>query len=175
MSCPQHWYPFRCPTFWNGRNFRKGSRICAETGSLPVDRVTSAWYLDSFCRANFTAKNKSSFHGVLFLAKARITPSMWSNISLYTVITWGNVTVCLFDIHRVQYGNGLITSMTYFPMVLSAWVVKSGWYSLYFGFLSHSHVNSRNRKARSSNSRVEFQCVLTSIIGSTAIRTLAFW
>jgi len=36
-------------------------------------------------------------------------------------------------------------------------------------------VNSRDLKARSSNSRVELQWVLTFIIGSSAIGTLALW
>jgi len=36
-------------------------------------------------------------------------------------------------------------------------------------------VNSHDRYSRSSNSSVEFQCVFTSIIGSTTIRTLAVW
>jgi len=48
--------------FLTDRNFRKGSRICAEIISIPFDGVTSAEYLDSCCRANFMAKNKSSFH-----------------------------------------------------------------------------------------------------------------
>jgi len=143
--------------------------------SMPIDGVTSAQDLNSFCQANFTAKNKLSFHGGVSLAKAPITPSMWSNISLYTVITWCNVTVCLIDIHRVQYQNGLNTSMTYFTMVHSSRVVKSGRWSLCFGFLSHSGGTSSNQKVRSSNYRVEFQQVVTSIIESTAMRTLAFW
>jgi len=136
--------------------------MCAEMRSMPVNGVASVWYLDSFCRAIFTAKNKSSFHVVFSLAKACIAPSIWSNISLYTVTMWCNVTVCLFDIHRVQYQNGLNTSMIYFTMVHSSWVVKSGRKSLNFGVLSHSRVNSRNRKTCLSNSRVEFQQLFTS-------------
>ena len=143
--------------------------------SMPVVGVISAYYLDIFCPANFTVKNKSSFHWVLFLAKAYMTLFMWSNMSLCTVITWCNVTVCLFNIHRVQYRNGLNTSMTYFTMVHSSCVVNSGQYSVYFGLWSHSRVDSRNQLARSSNSSVEFQCVFISIIGSTAMRNLAFW
>jgi len=45
---------------------------------------------------------------------------------LWTFAILCNVTVRLFDIHRVQYRNGLNTSMTYFTMVHSSWVVKSG-------------------------------------------------
>jgi len=90
-------------------------------------------------------ENKSSFQGDIFLNTARITPSMWSNMSLCTVITWCNVTVCLFDIQRVLYQNPLNTSMTYFTMVHSSWVVNSGQYSVYFEFWSHSGVNSSNR------------------------------
>jgi len=83
--------------------------------------------------------------------------------------------LCLFDIHRVQYRNGLNTSMTYLTMVHSSWVVKSGRLSPYFEFWSLPHVNSHNWKARSSNSWVESQWVLTSILGSTAMWTLAYW
>ena len=155
--------------FLNDRNFRKWFRICADMRSMPIDGVNSAWYLDSICCGNYTTKNKSCFLGVVFLAKARMTPSVWWNISLYTVIMWCTETGCLFDIQRVQYGNGLNTSMTYFRMVHSLWDVKSGLILLYVGFVSHSHVNSPNQKARSRMSNIEFQQVLTPIIGSTAI------
>ena len=72
-----------------------------------VDGVTSSYYLNSFYPANFTTKTKSSFHQSICLAKACIQPSMWSNISFYTVITWFSGTVYLFDIYSVQYRNGL--------------------------------------------------------------------
>ena len=143
--------------------------------SIPVFGVTSAEYLDSFCQANFRAKNKSSFYWVFCLAYARITPSIWSTMSLYTAITWCNLTVCLFDIHRVQYQNGLNPSMIYFTMVHSSCVIKSGQFSLYVGFWRHLHVNPHNWEACLSNSSVEFQCFFTSIIRSTEMRTLAFW
>jgi len=65
--------------------------------------------------------------------------------------------------------------MTYLTIVHSSWVVNSSRHSLYFGFWSHSRVNSRKRWARLSNSSVEFQRVFTSIFRSTAMRTLAFW
>jgi len=137
--------------------------------------VTSEYYLNSYCRANFTAKNKSSFHWVFIFAKARITPSIWSNMSLYTAMTRCRVTVCCLDIHRVRYQNGLKDSMMYLTIVHSSCVVKSGHYALYFGFLSHSRVNSHNRYTHLSNSSVEFHGVFTSIIGCTAMRNLAFW
>jgi len=79
--------------------------ICAEIRSIPIGGVTSAYYVDSFCRANFMARNKSSFHTLFFLVKARMTPSIWSNMSLWTVITWCHVTICLVDIHRVNVSN----------------------------------------------------------------------
>ena len=60
-------------------------------------------------------------------------------------------------------------------MVHSSSVVKSGWESLYLGCWSHLWVNPHNQWARSSNSSVELQRVLTSIIGRTAMWTLAFW
>jgi len=100
---------------------------------------------------------------------------MWFNMSLCTVITWCNVTVCLFDIHWVQYRNGINTSTTYFTIFHSSWVVSSGRYSVYFRFWSHYRVNTRNRQAGLRNSSVEFQTVFTCIIGSTARGTLAFW
>jgi hypothetical protein len=78
-------------------------------------------------------------------------------MSLYTVIGWCKVTLCLFDIHRVQYGNGLNTAMTYFTMIHSSWVVKRGQQSLDFLLWSHSQVNSINQLGRSSTSSVEFQ------------------
>jgi len=93
--------------------------------SIPIIGVTSVQYLDIFCHTNFTAKHKSSFHSVI-LATACITPSMWLNMSLETAITWCNVTICLFDIHRVQDWNGLKTSITCLTMVDLSWVVKSG-------------------------------------------------
>jgi len=97
------------------------------------------------CRANFTATSKSSFHWFLVVAGAPMTPSIRSNTTLKNVITWCKVTVCLFDIHRVQYENGLKTSMTYLTIVHSSCVVKSGRYLLNFGFLSHWPVNPRNQ------------------------------
>jgi len=60
----------------NDCNIRKRSRICAEIRCIPIFGVTSALYLESLCGANFTAKNKSSFHWVFFLAKACLTPSI---------------------------------------------------------------------------------------------------
>jgi len=131
--------------------------------------------MDSFRGANLTAKNQSSFHPVLFWAQAHITPSIWSNMRLYTVMTWCNVTGCLFYIDRVQYLNCLKTCMRYITMVCSSWVVKSGRYSLNFGFWSCSRVNSRNRSVRSTNSSVSFPHVFTSIIGSMVMWNLAFW
>jgi len=111
--------------FLTDRNLRKESRLCAEMRSIPVVRVTSVQYLDSFCCPNFTAEYKSSFHCVIFLANACITPSMWFNISLERVMTWCRITVCQFDIHRVQYRNGRNTAMTYLTMVHSTCAVKS--------------------------------------------------
>jgi len=93
-------------------------------------------------------------------------------MSLSTVITWSKVTICLFDIHRVQYRNGLKTSMTYLTMVQSSCVVKSGWYSQYFRFQSHQQVNSCDRKAHPSTSSVEFKSVSMSIIGRKVTWTL---
>jgi hypothetical protein len=116
--------------YLNDRNFWRGSRTGAEMCSMPVVGITSGKYLDSICRANFTAKIESSSHWVFSLATAHITPSMWLNMSLYTVIMWCNVTVCLFDIHRIQYCSRLNTSMTYFTIVHSSWVVNSGRYSV---------------------------------------------
>jgi hypothetical protein len=127
------------------RKFLKGSRRFAEIRFLPDRGYSSGLYLDSFCRANFTAQNKSSFHWDFFLAEACITPSMWANISLFTVITWWNVTECLLDIHRVQFRNGFKPCQTYFTTVHSSWVVNCGQYWVYFRFWSHSDVNSRNR------------------------------
>jgi len=57
----------------------------------------------------------------------------------------------------------------------SSWVVKSRWESLYFWFLSHLQLNSCNQYAHSWHSSVEFHCVFTSILGSSAIHTMAFW
>jgi len=65
--------------------------------------------------------------------------------------------------------------MTYLTKVHSSVVVKCSQYSLYFGFLSHSWVNSHNWYARSINSNVEFDAVFTFIIDSTGIRTLSSW
>jgi hypothetical protein len=45
-------------------------------------RVTVAGYLNRFCRVNFTAKKKSSLHSVFNIAKPRIMPFIWSNMSL---------------------------------------------------------------------------------------------
>ena len=131
--------------FLNDHNWWTGSRICAEMRSIPVIGVTSEYYLDSFWRANFTLKYKSSFHWVIFLAKADIMPSTWSNMPLCTVISWWRVTVCHSDIHSIQYRNGLNTSVTYLSLVHSPCVVQSGRYSLDFGILSNSQVNSCNR------------------------------
>jgi len=96
-------------------------------------------------------------------------------MSLLTVITWCSVTVCLFDIHRVQFQNGINTSMTNLTIVHSYSVVQSDRNSLYFGFFSHLQVNSRNRWARSCNTSVACHSVFRTIIGRTAIRTLACW
>ena len=79
---------------------------------------------------------------VFLFARTRITPSIWSNMSLYTVMRRCRVTVCHLDIQRVQDRNGLKTSMTYLILVHSSYVVKSCWNELYFEFLSHSRVNS---------------------------------
>ena len=46
--------------------------------------------------------------------------------AMYTAITWDNETVLVFDIHRVQYRNGLNTSITFFKMEHSSGVRKSG-------------------------------------------------
>ena len=82
--------------------------------------------------------------------------------------------MCHLNIHRVQYRFGLKTSVMYWTMVHSSCNVKGGLWSLYWGFLNHSRVNSRNRYACSSNSTVEFQCALTSRLSSTAICVLMF-
>jgi len=132
------------PNFLNDRNFQKGSRICATMGSRPVIAVTSALNFDSFSSVTFTVKYKSSFHCVIFLAKARIMPSIWLDMSFYKVMTWCNVTVYLFGIQRVEYWNGIKAAMTYMMMVDSSWVVQSGSKSLYIGFFSHSRVHSHN-------------------------------
>jgi len=92
--------------FLNNRNCRKDSRMCPGTRSIPIVGVTSVQYLDSFSRAHFTAKSQSYFHWFFFLARTHITQSIWSNMSLRTVITWCRVRVCLFNIHSVQYWNG---------------------------------------------------------------------
>jgi len=86
-----------------------------------------------------------------------------------------NVTVCLFAFHRVQYWNGLQTSMMYLPIVHSSCVVQIGQYSLYITFWSHSQPNSHDWQAPSSNSSVEFHSVLTSLVGSTTMQTFTFW
>jgi hypothetical protein len=69
ISIPQSHYLKDC-------NLRKGLKICAEVTTIPVNGATSAYYLDSFCWANFMAKNKWSIHWVFFLAKTCITPPM---------------------------------------------------------------------------------------------------
>jgi len=56
-------------------------------------------------------KYTSSFLWFFFFTKARIMPSIWLNMSLKRVMTWRRVTICHFDIHRVQYWNGLKTFM----------------------------------------------------------------
>ena len=121
------------------------------------------------------AKCKSSFQCVFFLGMTCITLSIWSNMSLWAVGTWCEVTVGLFDIHRVQYLNGRKFSMKYMAIIHSSCVMKSGRESLYDGFWSHPWVISRNRNARSSNSSVTFNRVFTSIISMTSILTLAIW
>jgi len=122
--------------FRNDHNIWRGSSICADMRCLTVVGVSSRWFLNGDCRSNFMAKYKSSFHYFFFLAKAPMTPSIWLKMSLYPVVTWCRVTICCFHIHRFQCWNGLNTSMTCLTMVHSSCVVKSGLYSLYFGFLS---------------------------------------
>jgi len=63
----------------------------------------------------------------------------------------------------------------YLTMAHSSRIVKSGLQSLYCGFLSNLGVNCRNRYALQSNRSVDYDCVITSIIGSTVIHMLAFW
>jgi len=140
----------------------------------PVVGVTSVYYLDNFCPVHFIAKNKSSFHCVFFLAKAHIMPSMWSNMSLYSVMTWWRVTLCRFVEQRIQNRNCCKISVALLTAVHSSWAAKRGRMLIYFGLLGHSRVNSRNRKACLSNSSVAFQPVFTSRMGSIAIRTFAF-
>ena len=94
---------------WNKKRTRRWSDFSKVFGQL--------------CRANFTAKYKSSFLWVFFLAGARKTPSKWSNMSLKMVVTCCSATVCLFDIHRVQYRNGINISMMYMTIVHASSVV----------------------------------------------------
>jgi len=83
--------------------------------------------LDCVRLANFTAKNMSSFHCVIILAKAHVTPSTWLHMSLYTVIMGWRVTVCRDDLHRVQYRHALELFMMYLRMFQSSclWSVAS--------------------------------------------------
>jgi len=127
------------------RSFHEGWRICVHMRSWLVMEVTPERFFNRFCHPNFRTKYKSSFHWVYVLAKACITPWIWWNMLLNTGKTWCRVTLCLFDIRRVLEQNGPRTSMTYWKMAHSACVVMSGQFSLYFGFWSHSQVNSRNR------------------------------
>lgn len=46
----------------NNRNLRKQWSICVQMTSIPVVGVNSPEYVDSFCCANFTMKNKSCIH-----------------------------------------------------------------------------------------------------------------
>jgi len=94
---------------------------------------------------------------------------------LYTVTIWCSATIYPFDIHWVQCYNGLLTSITYLLIVHSSCAVKSGWQSLHFGLLSHSWVNSHNRLACLSISKVKFCHGFTSILRSTVICALASW
>jgi len=71
------WISIHLSQFHNDWNFRIWSMIRAEIRSIPVVGVTSAWYFNSFCRTDCMAKYKSSFHGVFYLGKARIMPSIW--------------------------------------------------------------------------------------------------
>jgi len=128
--------------FLHDRSIQKESRMCAELRSIPIVGVLSEQYWDSFCRMIVTAKYKSFFQWVSLLAEARITRSIWRNMSFNTVITWCRVTVSLFDMWMVQYWNGDKTSVTSLMMLHSSWVVKSGWLSSYVGFLRPSWVNS---------------------------------
>jgi len=120
------------------------------------------------------AKCKSSFHWVFFLAKTCITPFIWSNMSLHAVTMWFRVTKYLFQLYMVPYQTGFRTTMRYWRRVHSSSAGKSGRETQYYTFLSHSQVISWNQLARSSNSSVELHCIFASIIGSTAIGTLAF-
>ena len=137
--------------------------------------VTSACYLEYICHANFIAKYLSSFVWVFWIVIARIMPVIWLHMSLYMVMMWCKVPVCVFDIHRVQYGNSLKTSMTYLMMFHLSCGVKSGRWLVNCGFCSHWRMNPGNQKAQSRNCNVEFNHVFTSLIRSTAIRTLALW
>jgi hypothetical protein len=63
----------------------------------------------------------------------------------------------------------------YLMTVHSSYVVKSGRWSLWLGFLRDLRVNSCKRYALSSILMVEFHHVITYIIGGTAICILVFW
>jgi len=121
------------------------------------------------------AKSKFSIHWHLLLTRAHITQSMWQNMSLYTVITWCDGSVCLLAMNRGQYRNDINNSVTYITIVHSLWVVKGGRYSVYFRLWSHLCETSCNRLARLSDSRFEFERVFISIISSSEIWTFAFW
>jgi len=71
--------------------------MCVETRCISIVGVIWAEYLDSFCRANFRAKNTPSFHWVIFFAKACIPPTRWSNFSLYTVMTSWTTLVSVWN------------------------------------------------------------------------------
>ena len=88
---------------------------------------------------------------------------------------WYNVTICLFTIHRVQYQNGVKTSMTYLTKVHSFCVVESGRHSLYIGFWSLSGPNSCDRKARAGSSTVKYWRHFACIISTSTMQTCAFW
>jgi len=120
------------------------------------------------------AKSKFSIHWHLLLTRAHITQSMWQNMSLYTVITWCDGSVCLLAMNRGQYRNDINNSVTYITIVHSLWVVKGGRYSVYFRLWSHLCETWCNRLARLSDSRFEFEHVFISIISSSEIWTFAF-
>jgi len=105
----------------------------------------------------------------LCLPKVRIMPSIRLNVSVYIVIPWYRVVVYFFEMHSIQYQNGLTTSMTYSIIVYSSCAVIGGKWSVYFGFLSLSRVHSRNWLAHSNNCNVQFHHVYTSIRGSNVI------
>jgi len=123
--------------FLNDHSFRKPSRLCDQMWSITVIGVTSAYYWEYPWWANFTAKYKSSFHWVFFLAEAHIMPSKWLRMLLNTAIAWRRVSVWNFNIDTDHYQNSLKLCVSYLTMYHSLCVVKSSCSSLHFGFSSH--------------------------------------